>query len=84
MELIPSNRSPDVVDVKVTVDGANGIGGEKLEELNELLEGLVIEVRNTGKGEGVLNEGVGADFVQKERVAPSGFDLRDIGKRFGV
>ncbi|KAI3892058.1 hypothetical protein MKX03_030892 [Papaver bracteatum] len=43
---------------------------------------LVIQVRNSGReGEGILNQGVGADFVQKEKIVPSGFGQIDVGKR---
>ena len=69
------------VDPKVLVDGANGVGGEKLEELKKMLKGLDIEVRNSGKKGGVLNDGVGADYVQKEKVAPSSFGSNDMGLR---
>lgn len=69
-------------EIKVVVDGANGVGGEKLEQLKKMLTGLDISVRNTGRdGEGVLNEGCGADYVQKEKVIPSGFSLDDVGLR---
>ncbi|KAF3431725.1 hypothetical protein FNV43_RR26460 [Rhamnella rubrinervis] len=63
--LIPSGRKSNEVVGKLIVDGANGVGGEKLQVYKEDLElnGLVIEVQNTGLEGGVLNEGVGADFV---------------------
>ncbi|KAF3431729.1 hypothetical protein FNV43_RR26464 [Rhamnella rubrinervis] len=83
MDLIPSgSESNEVVD-KLIVDGANGVGGQKLQVYKEVLElnGLVIEVRNTGLEGGVLNEGVGADFVQKEKVVPHGFGSQDFGSR---
>lgn len=65
---------------KVIVDGSNGVGGEKLEVLKNMINGLDIEIRNSGK-EGVLNDGVGADFVQKEKVVPSGFGQADVKSR---
>ncbi|OVA02487.1 Alpha-D-phosphohexomutase [Macleaya cordata] len=81
MDLIPREMTISETD-ELIVDGANGVGGEKLEELKKLLNGLVIQVRNSGKeGEGVLNQGVGADFVQKEKVVPSGFGQNDVGMR---
>lgn len=81
IHLVPKERAV-LADGKVVVDGANGVGGEKLEELKGLLTGLEIEVRNLGrKGEGVLNEKVGADYVQKEKVVPNGFSSIDIGVR---
>ncbi|KAL4199461.1 hypothetical protein AMTRI_Chr03g145070 [Amborella trichopoda] len=82
MELIPRGTSPEPFDAKLLVDGANGVGGEKLEGLKKLLKDLDIHVRNTGKeGEGNLNERVGADYVQKERVVPLGFGPNDVGLR---
>ncbi|KAJ0970885.1 hypothetical protein J5N97_018844 [Dioscorea zingiberensis] len=80
IDLIPENIVKNEGDPKVLVDGANGVGGEKLEELKKMLKGLDIEVRNSGK-KGVLNDGVGADYVQKEKVAPLGFGSDDVGLR---
>jgi phosphoacetylglucosamine mutase len=47
---------------------------------------LGLQVRNSGnEGGGLLNDGVGADFVQKEKVLPHGFQLpADVGKRYRV
>lgn len=83
MDLIPKDEtSSSTVDDKLIVDGANGVGGEKLKELKKMVNRLEIEVRNTGKeGEGILNERVGADFVQKEKIAPLGFSQNDVGIR---
>ncbi|XP_072964041.1 phosphoacetylglucosamine mutase isoform X2 [Typha angustifolia] len=82
MDLVPKETVKDRADTKVVVDGANGVGGAKLEELKEMLTGLEIHVRNSGKeGEGILNEGCGADYVQKEKVVPCGFCSDDVGTR---
>ncbi|CAN6579640.1 unnamed protein product [Malus baccata var. baccata] len=82
VDLIPGGIHPSDVDDKLVVDGANGVGGEKLELLKMMLNGLVIETRNSGKGGGgVLNEGVGADYVQKEKVVPCSFGPQDVGIR---
>ncbi|KMS97835.1 hypothetical protein BVRB_5g123290 [Beta vulgaris subsp. vulgaris] len=81
VELIPNGKDVSKSNDKVVVDGANGVGGDKLEVLKHLCGGLIIEVRNSSKGEGALNEGVGADFVQKEKVVPSGFSPSEIGLR---
>lgn len=62
------------------MDAANGVGGAKLEVIKKSIYGLNFEVRNSGK-EGVLNDGVGADFVQKEKVTPHGFGPADVGIR---
>ncbi|WCJ20700.1 Phosphoacetylglucosamine mutase [Euphorbia peplus] len=80
IDLIPNRDKINQADDKLVVDGANGVGGEKLEVLKKMLNGLSIDVRNSGK-EGVLNEGVGADYVQKEKVVPQGFDSKDVGIR---
>ncbi|KAF2580763.1 hypothetical protein F2Q68_00000625 [Brassica cretica] len=65
IDLIPFNKSSGS---KLVLDGANGVGGEKMEELlRGYLSNLAIEIRNTGRDGGVLNESVGADFVQKEK-----------------
>ncbi|PON34115.1 Phosphoacetylglucosamine mutase [Parasponia andersonii] len=83
MDLILGGAESNEGDDKLAVDGANGVGGEKLLVLKEMLnlKGLEIEVRNSGREGGVLNEGVGADFVQKEKVVPSGFGSQDVGMR---
>ncbi|KAL9231219.1 hypothetical protein vseg_006474 [Gypsophila vaccaria] len=81
VDLIPDGNKTTRLNDKVLVDGANGVGGDKLEILKEMCDGLLVEVRNTSKSEGTLNEGVGADFVQKEKVLPSGFGPSDEGLR---
>lgn len=83
MDLIPGGSKSNKGNDKLVVDGANGVGGEKLLVLKEMLnlKDLEIEVWNSGREGGVLNEGVGADFVQKEKVVPSGFGLQDVGIR---
>ncbi|KAJ0051368.1 hypothetical protein Pint_01157 [Pistacia integerrima] len=84
MDLIPDGSKINESEDKLMVDGANGVGGEKLEIIKTKLNGLVIEVYNDGKGGGVLNEGVGADFVQKEKVAPHGFSSIHAGIRSAI
>ncbi|CAL0314343.1 unnamed protein product [Lupinus luteus] len=82
MDLIPSEKSKlGGPNEKLVVDGANGVGGVKLKALEKLLSGLVIEVRNSGEDGGVLNDGVGADYVQKEKFVPQGFGSKDAGIR---
>ncbi|KAJ6836184.1 phosphoacetylglucosamine mutase [Iris pallida] len=81
VDLVPKGLLKNKVEGKLIVDGANGVGGGKLEELKVMLTGLEIEIRNVGRDGGVLNEGVGADYVQKEKVAPSGFGSADVGTR---
>ena len=80
LELVPKDKIGG--EEKLIVDGANGIGGVKLEQIKVELSGLDIIVRNSGKeGEGILNHMCGADFVQKERVTPHGFSPDDVGVR---
>ncbi|CAM8992367.1 unnamed protein product [Rhodiola kirilowii] len=80
IDLTPKRIDHKEID-KLIVDGANGVGGVKLEAFGALFDALPIELRNSGKDGGVLNEGVGADYVQKEKVVPSGFSGEDVGKR---
>ncbi len=59
------------------VDCAGGVGGLKLGALAERLGPLLpLDLRNAGGGGGGggagLNDGCGADFVQKERAVPAG------------
>lgn len=77
IDLIPQKNSSNYTSEKLVVDGSNGVGGEKLEVLKKLLT-LDVEIRNSGK-EGILNEGVGADYVQKDKVVPCGFGPEDVG-----
>ncbi|KAG2273642.1 hypothetical protein Bca4012_045898 [Brassica carinata] len=78
IDLIPVNK----VEIStLLLDGANGVGGMKMEVLRGFLSNLDVEIRNTGRDGGVLNEGVGADFVQKEKVVPLGFGVKDVGMR---
>lgn len=82
LELMPKDKGGDEVSKKLIVDGANGIGGVKLEQIKADLSGLDIIVRNSCReGEGILNHTCGADFVQKERVTPHGFCSEDAGVR---
>lgn len=82
MDLVPNEVEKSGVDAKLIVDGANGVGGAKLEVLKEMLMGVEIHTRNSGKeGEGILNEKCGADYVQKEKVVPCGFGSDDVGVR---
>lgn len=81
IDLIPNRSNFRDEQSKLVVDGANGVGGIKLKVLKNSLNDLMIEIRNSGDEGGVLNEGVGADFVQKEKVVPHSFSSNDIGMR---
>ncbi|KAF2538227.1 hypothetical protein F2Q68_00022500 [Brassica cretica] len=79
IDLIPVNK---LESSTLVLDGANGVGGMKMEVLiRSPLSDIDVEIRNTGRDGGVLNEGVGADFVQKEKVVPLGFGVKDVGMR---
>uniref|UniRef100_A0A0D9WWJ0 Phosphoacetylglucosamine mutase n=1 Tax=Leersia perrieri TaxID=77586 RepID=A0A0D9WWJ0_9ORYZ len=77
LDLVPKVEGADFMNNRLIVDGANGIGGLKLEEIKQKISRLDIHVRNSGRGEGILNEKCGADFVQKEKVVPLGFGPAD-------
>lgn len=79
IDLIPKKSHQGIG--KLIVDCANGVGGEKLQVLKEKLSWSDVEIRNSGK-EGILNEQVGADYVQKDKVAPQGFGPSDVGIRY--
>lgn len=66
----------------LVLDCADGVGAAKAERLQAALGSLLrLELRNTGAGE--LNEGAGAEFVQKQRALPRGVSpAADAGKRF--
>ena len=60
---------------KVVFDGAHGVGAPKLSLLAPSMAALVhMEVRNPVEGPGELNDGVGAEHVQKTRTPPAGVD----------
>ncbi|CAM6128767.1 unnamed protein product [Calypogeia fissa] len=70
------------IDPVVVVDGANGVGASKLFQLQEKLETLKMEIRNTGQdGKSMLNFCVGADYVQKEKVLPQSFHKTEDAER---
>jgi len=59
----------------VVVDGANGIGALAIVRMGEVIgrENLLLDVRNA-VGDGPVNEGCGAEIVQKGQVPPCGVD----------
>lgn len=74
-DLRPSGLGECTTHEDLIVDAANGVGAGKLLELQKITPSLRVQVRNSGfEGEGLLNDGVGADFVQKEKVRPRGFE----------
>ncbi|CAA6674761.1 unnamed protein product [Spirodela intermedia] len=67
MDLSPEGTLRNAYDPSVWVDGANGQGSRSMSETRQ------------GRG-GILNDGVGADFVQKEKAIPHGFSTSDAGE----
>ena len=60
--------------VHICVDAANGVGGAKIEMVNNasLFDPLKLDAINTGPHDGALNLGCGADFVKMQQQAPCG------------
>lgn len=83
-DLRPCGLGECTVHEDLIVDAANGVGAGKLLQLQKITPSLRVQVRNSGfGGEGLLNDGVGADFVQKEKIPPRGFDSSsDNSKRY--
>ncbi|CAM9771735.1 unnamed protein product [Ascophyllum nodosum] len=84
--LYPSEKG-DNTKREVLVDAAHGVGAPKMEALAKALEDRMpggdtrVEIRNR-VGEGRLNEGCGAEWVQKKGVPPCGVSKEaDIGRR---
>ena len=55
------------------MDCANGVGGLKLQQMQQRLASAGLQMRLHATGDGELNGECGADFVQKERDVPAGF-----------
>ena len=64
------------------MDCANGVGATHLQTLSQHLQpaGFTLIARCTG--DGVLNGGCGADYIQKERRMPHGFAGIPDGSRY--
>ncbi len=79
------------VSRELHVDCANGVGAAQLQEATRRLEelaagggGLRLQLIALNDGGGGLNHRCGADFVQKELVAPSGFEQVSASARCGA
>ena len=74
-----------ITSESIVVDGSYGIGAisvvNQIISLNKVVPNiLVLDIRN-GAFEGPVNDGCGAEFVQKGQVPPKGVDpVTDIGK----
>ena len=55
------------------MDCANGVGGLKLQQMQQRLASAGLQMRLHASGDGELNGECGADFLQKEREMPAGF-----------
>ncbi|KAH7438381.1 hypothetical protein KP509_04G012400 [Ceratopteris richardii] len=84
VDMIPMRKNLASPSELVIVDGANGVGAMKLSGLQAIIPNVQLNVRNCGSEGGILNELVGADYVQKERKFPQNFghasDLTKIQK----
>ena len=75
LELIATSTSKPVS--KIIIDASNGVGSIAIDELRKiakLSEQLEIEVRNPAYS-GPVNEGCGAELVQKKQIEPRGFKM---------
>ncbi|KAL0038851.1 hypothetical protein WJX79_010662 [Trebouxia sp. C0005] len=63
------------------VDCANGIGARHLQTLSQHLQQSGFDMIAKCTGDGILNGGCGADFIQKERQMPHTFDQVPQGSR---
>ncbi|CAJ1399543.1 unnamed protein product [Effrenium voratum] len=67
--------SPRRYKGSVNVDCACGVGGMALATMTERLSSVGLTVNLVNRvGEGVLNEGCGADFVKTKQAAPANAD----------
>lgn len=64
------------------VDCANGIGARHLQTLSQHLQQSGFDMIAKCTGDGILNGGCGADFIQKERQMPHTFDQVPQGSRY--
>ena len=68
----------------IVIDGSNGIGAIAIQELTKIVNtirpgALQIDMRN-GAYAGPVNEGCGAEHVQKGQIPPSGVSPADVGQ----
>lgn len=63
---------------RVVVDCANGVGAVATRPLLDRLKAIGLEADLANTGEGVLNQGCGADFVKMKQCQPSGVDTTQV------
>ena len=70
-----------VVVQTLVVDCANGIGAPHLQTLSQHLQMSSFNLTAKCTGDGILNSGCGADYIQKERAMPDTFESVPDGTR---
>ena len=79
MDLKPSNGAHVCTEKGFIIDGANGVGATKLVELQKFIPELKLDIMNYGmEGNGLLNDHVGADFVQNKNAFPQNFAYSNV------
>ncbi|KAI5697030.1 hypothetical protein M8J75_003983 [Diaphorina citri] len=65
-------------------DGANGVGGVKIKELQKIIESkLKIEVYNQDvTTQGKLNFQCGADFAKTKKIVPTGVNIKNLNNKY--
>eukprot|EP00798_Chlamydomonas_sp_ICE-L_P009793 gene9793-7682_t len=73
-EKLVEGKPPLQGNAPLHVDCANGVGAQLMKDCKERLAAAHLPMVLHNTGEGRLNHLSGADFVQKDKVLPSGFD----------
>ena len=79
-DLVPPAAAAPAARGVLTVDAACGIGAPQLEPLLARLAPLLALTVVNGVGDGELNAGCGAEYVQKGRLPPRGLDSPSEGR----
>ncbi|KAK6622087.1 hypothetical protein RUM44_001894 [Polyplax serrata] len=69
-----NNKTNGTYKAQVVLDGANGVGGLKVNELRDDLVDL-LNIRIYNNGSGILNHRCGADFVKVQKKPPEGVPI---------
>ncbi|KAL3138406.1 hypothetical protein ABBQ32_006202 [Trebouxia sp. C0010 RCD-2024] len=69
------------LDQDLIVDCANGVGAQHLQSLSQHLQTSGFSMIAKCTGDGILNGGCGADYIQKERAMPYTFESVSDGSR---
>lgn len=65
----------------LVVDCAHGVGASHLQTLTQPLQMSGLHLTAKCTGDGILNGGCGADYIQKERAMPDTFETVPDGSR---